>query len=731
MQVADSNEIEEKKLEAASQDANTNEEHCNENAKCATSEQGDGIVDLVQHKLTSFNNIDTKNQTANGKPNKRGRKAKKIGRKKCAKKNTDQDSEIHVDSKEESDLVQKQINDSTGGSLILKSTRKRNKKVGSSVCASEPRAENVVPAKAETVDQGVENKVPQLPASLDKKQGSDEDLQVRNEKHYQNINSESKKDGYLRSKRRKISSTEVNKPEKVVAVQNQTDEETIQQSLFSSVCSDNDKKVSSVKEKHSKGAGKFKSALNSKCDDQLKCKNRMKVSFNDILKDGLVDHNQDNNVSMKETQSTKIAEGMADARVLDDSSRVKKLLMTAGGVLQKCETLAKKVQCAFCHSSEDSEASGEMVHYYNGRPVAADYKSGSKVIHSHRNCTEWSPNVYFEEDTAINLEAELARSRRIKCCCCGLKGAALGCYEKSCHRSFHVPCAKLTLQCRWDTDNFVILCPIHASSKLPNEISKPQESREKSISKVKLQARCNQVAADKGTSYSWNSSQDKLVLCCSALTAGEKEIVSEFERLSKVTVLSKWDSRATHVIASTDEYGACRRTLKVFMGILEGKWILNIEWIKACMKAKKPVDEEQYEIVIDTNGIRDGPRLGRLRVLNEQPKLFDGLTFYLMGGFVSSYKGYLQDLVIAAGGTILHRKPISRDQGALLSDSSTTFIIYSIELPEKCGLSKKNMLLDSRRSDAEVLANSAGAKAVSNLWVLNSIAACKLQSYVE
>ena len=115
----------------------------------------------------------------------------------------------------------------------------------------------------------------------------------------------------------------------------------------------------------------------------------------------------------------------------------------------------------------------------------------------------------------------------------------------------------------------------------------------------------------------------------------------------------------------------------------------------------------------------------------QQPKIFDGLTFYLMGGFVSSYKGYLQDLVIAAGGTILHRKPISRDQGALLSDSSTTFIIYSLELPEKCGLSKKNMLLDSRRSDAEVLANSTGAKAVSNLWVLNSIAACKLQSYVE
>lgn len=101
----------------------------------------------------------------------------------------------------------------------------------------------------------------------------------------------------------------------------------------------------------------------------------------------------------------------------------------------------------------------------------------------------------------------------------------------------------------------------------------------------------------------------KLVLSCSALTVEEKvsvwmqtlawffsfpalikkkgntlilywllqEIVSEFGRLSGATVLKNWDLSVTHVIASTDENGACRRTLKILMGILEGKWILNIE----------------------------------------------------------------------------------------------------------------------------------------------------------
>lgn len=42
-------------------------------------------------------------------------------------------------------------------------------------------------------------------------------------------------------------------------------------------------------------------------------------------------------------------------------------------------------------------------------------------------------------------------------------------------------------------------------------------------------------------------------------------------------MLKKWDSSVTHVIASTDENRAFRRTLKVLMGILEGKWILSMD----------------------------------------------------------------------------------------------------------------------------------------------------------
>ncbi|RXH86125.1 hypothetical protein DVH24_017178 [Malus domestica] len=64
----------------------------------------------------------------------------------------------------------------------------------------------------------------------------------------------------------------------------------------------------------------------------------------------------------------------------------------------------------------------------------------------------------------------------------------------------------------------------------------------------------------------------------------DKESVSGFERLSGLTVLKNWDSSVTHIIASTDENGACRRTLKVLMGILEGKWILSVECEFYCFR---------------------------------------------------------------------------------------------------------------------------------------------------
>ncbi|XP_021733074.1 protein BREAST CANCER SUSCEPTIBILITY 1 homolog [Chenopodium quinoa] len=395
--------------------------------------------------------------------------------------------------------------------------------------------------------------------------------------------------------------------------------------------------------------------------------------------------------------------------------------------LRKCDRVS--IKCAFCHSSKETEASGEMAHYSEGRPVLANHSEGS-VIHSHKICTEWAPNVYFNDNIAVNLEEELTRSRRIKCSLCGVKGAALGCYEKSCRKSFHVPCAKKLQECRWDADHFVILCPLHASSKLPCEL--PLTQVRKRNQKGKPPCQRPQAAVRHVTSINrWDSGRpaEKVVLCCSALATVDKEAVSELAKSSGAEVLGHWNPSVTHVVASTNENGACKRTLKVMMGILEGKWILSIKWVQACLEAKRLIEEVPYEITSDIHGVQDGPRLGRLRLLNKQAKLFSGINFYFTVDFEPSYKGYLQDLVTAAGGTVLHRRPIAETYqiGASPSPASSTIIAYSIELPANCDLRKKNIILESRRSDAEALANSSGAKLASNSWVLNCIAGHKLQ----
>ncbi|XWS47018.1 hypothetical protein CRYUN_Cryun14cG0117600 [Craigia yunnanensis] len=126
--------------------------------------------------------------------------------------------------------------------------------------------------------------------------------------------------------------------------------------------------------------------------------------------------------------------------------------------------------CGFCQSYRISDATGPMLHYANGKPVKGAAFC-SNVIHVHSLCIEWAPQVYYVGESVKNLKPELARGLKLKCSRCGLKGAALGCYAKSCRRSYHFPCAKEIPKCRWDNDNFLVLCPAHSSVKFPNEKS--------------------------------------------------------------------------------------------------------------------------------------------------------------------------------------------------------------------------------------------------------------------
>ncbi|CAN6327654.1 unnamed protein product [Urochloa humidicola] len=426
-------------------------------------------------------------------------------------------------------------------------------------------------------------------------------------------------------------------------------------------------------------------------------------------------------------KNVSVENGKAKAIEQSDYSGTITSCTARNAVLKKCEDKVYKISCAFCQSDDITEESGEMVHYHNGKQVPAELIGGESVIHSHKNCLEWAPDVYFEDDSVFNLTTELARSRRIKCACCGIKGAALGCFETSCRKSFHFTCAKLVPECRWDNENFVMLCPLHVSSKLPIEMSEMKKKSQRRLTpKWPSQVRPCQ---DYGNKWTWPSgSPHKWVLCCSALSPEEKGIVSDFAKIAGVPISTSWNSSVTHVIASTNLSGACKRTLKFLMAILNGKWVVSIDWVKTCMEHMEPVDEVRFEVTTDVHGTSEGPRLGRQRVVNKHPKLFDSIQFYLHGDYTKSFRGYLQDLVVAAGGTILQRKPVSRDQQKLLDDSSLVLIVYSVENQDKVKpKSKDGADTGCSQADAQALARTSGGKAVSSAWIIDSIAACNLQ----
>ncbi|VFQ86267.1 unnamed protein product [Cuscuta campestris] len=373
--------------------------------------------------------------------------------------------------------------------------------------------------------------------------------------------------------------------------------------------------------------------------------------------------------------------------------------------------------CAFCKSSSATDASGPVVFYTHGKEGVESLPDSIPV---HRRCIDWAPQIYYEGDIIKNFKSELTRSAKLKCNECGQKGAALGCYMKSCPKTYHPPCAFESEECRWDMDNFLMLCPSHTSARFPTE--KPK-SRKSSIvgshKKSKLSTK---------QSNFWSTSPDgqkEWVLCGSALSPEDKCTLVEFGKMCGATVSKLWTSNVTHVIAAVDSEGACARTLKVLMAILGGKWIISMDWVRACLEANCHVNEEPYEINLDNHGCCDGPKNGRLRASTDAPKLFESLRFYPSGDFVGPFLKDLLELVKVAGGTVVERK-----EDLIDAKGQNCLIVYNCDPLRVSMPDAERSIVPKRLEEAEDLAKQSGSLVIKHTWILESIAACDLVPFV-
>ncbi|KAM0064863.1 putative BRCA1-associated, BRCT domain superfamily [Helianthus debilis subsp. tardiflorus] len=106
----------------------------------------------------------------------------------------------------------------------------------------------------------------------------------------------------------------------------------------------------------------------------------------------------------------------------------------------------------------------------------------------------------------------------------------------------------------------------------------------------------------------------------------------DFARTNGALVSKYWKDNVTHEIAATDANVAFTRTLKVLIAILNGKWVVTMECtafnlsgrsydftrLMACVDAGRVVNEEPYEVRLDTHGCSGGPTAGRLRALSNE-----------------------------------------------------------------------------------------------------------------
>lgn len=97
-----------------------------------------------------------------------------------------------------------------------------------------------------------------------------------------------------------------------------------------------------------------------------------------------------------------------------------------------------------------------------------------------------------------------------------------------------------------------------------------------------------------------------------------------------------------------------------------------------------------------------------------------------------TYKGDLEDLIEVGGGTVLRSKEeLEAQRHECKMDSSKLLVVYNLDPPQGCKLGEEVSILWQRLNDAEDLAANSGYKVIGHTWILESIAACKLQPFVN
>ncbi|XP_021095852.1 breast cancer type 1 susceptibility protein isoform X13 [Heterocephalus glaber] len=144
----------------------------------------------------------------------------------------------------------------------------------------------------------------------------------------------------------------------------------------------------------------------------------------------------------------------------------------------------------------------------------------------------------------------------------------------------------------------------------------------------------------------------RLSMVVSGLTTKESVLVQKFARKHHIGLTSLITAETTHVVMKTDPEFVCERTLKYFLGIAGGKWVVSYFWVTQSMQERRMLDECDFEVRGDViNGrSHQGPKRARE---SQDRKIFGGLTVCCCGPFTNMATDQLEWMLRLCGASVV------------------------------------------------------------------------------
>ncbi|XP_041318965.1 breast cancer type 1 susceptibility protein isoform X4 [Pyrgilauda ruficollis] len=194
----------------------------------------------------------------------------------------------------------------------------------------------------------------------------------------------------------------------------------------------------------------------------------------------------------------------------------------------------------------------------------------------------------------------------------------------------------------------------------------------------------------------------------SGLNHSEHLVVQKFVKKTQSTLSNHITEGTTHVIMKTDEELVCERTLKYFLGIAGGKWVVSYQWIIQSFKAGRILDEENFEVRGDVINGRNhqGPKRAR-QALTE--KIFKDFEICCCGPFTDMTTEHLEWLVELCGASVVK-------QPDLFTPTANSTAVVVVQ-PDAW---KENV-------DCRAIQQHSKVAVVTREWVLDSVACYQCQ----